>query len=72
MQQIECDVLVVGAGPAGNMTVRVAAENGVEVILLEEHSIPGSPVFCGEGISYSGIIEGGLEPVEPIVCNTRA
>jgi len=69
MQQIGCDVLVVGAGPAGSMASRVAAENGVEVILLEEHSVPGSPVYCGEGISYDGIIEGGLEPVEPIICN---
>ena len=68
MQQIDCDVLVVGAGPAGSMAARVAAENGLDVILLEEHSVPGTPVYCGEGISIDGIIEGGLEPVEPIIC----
>ena len=69
MQQIVCEVLVVGAGPAGSLAARVAAEKGINVILLEEHSVPGSPVFCGEGISFDGIIEGGLEPVEPIICH---
>ena len=68
MQQIGCDVLVVGAGPAGSMAARVAAEYKLDVILLEEHKVPGTPVYCGEGISVDGILESGLEPVEPIIC----
>jgi digeranylgeranylglycerophospholipid reductase len=68
MQQYQCDVLVVGAGPAGSMAAKTAAENGVDVIFIEEHNVPGSPVFCGEGLSIGGIKHGGLEPVEPYVC----
>ena len=36
-----CDVLVVGAGPAGLMAARVAAEAGLSVILADEHPVPG-------------------------------
>lgn len=68
MQQYQCDVLVVGAGPAGSMAAKTAAENGVDVIFIEEHKVPGTPVFCGEGLSIGGITHGGLEPVEPYVC----
>jgi digeranylgeranylglycerophospholipid reductase len=68
MQQYQCDVLIVGAGPAGSMAARSAAENGVDVIFIEEHKVPGSPVFCGEGLSIGGITNGGLEPVKPYVC----
>ncbi len=68
MQQYHSDVLVVGAGPAGSMAAKTVAENGVDVIFIEEHKIPGSPVFCGEGLSIGGILHGGLEPVKPYVC----
>lgn len=48
---IECDVLVVGAGPAGSMAAKTAAENGISVILIEEHCEIGVPVQCAEGIN---------------------
>jgi digeranylgeranylglycerophospholipid reductase len=62
-----CDVIVVGAGPAGSMAAKTAAENGVDIILIEEHKEPGTPVYCAEGLSISGIIDGGLEPVYPYI-----
>ena len=43
-----CDVLVVGAGPAGSMAARKAAEKGVSVILLERRDRVGTPVRCAE------------------------
>ena len=67
MQQYKCDVLVVGAGPTGSMAAKVAAEIGVEVIIIEEHETPGSPVYCAEGLSIGGILDGGLEAVPPYV-----
>ena len=67
MQQYKCDVLVVGAGPAGSMAAKVAAEKGVDVIIIEEHETPGTPVYCAEGLSIGGIEDGGLEPVAPYV-----
>jgi len=59
---------VVGAGPAGSLAARTAAENGVHVLLLEEHPKVGLPVYCAEGVSLKGIEDAGLEPKPPIVC----
>ena len=67
MQQYKCDVLVVGAGPAGSLAARATAEKGVDVIFIEEHKVPGTPVYCAEGLSIRGIKDGGLEPVLPYV-----
>ena len=67
MQSYQCDVLVVGAGPAGSMAARAAAEGGVDVTIIEEHPVAGTPVYCAEGLSIGGIVDGGLEPVEPYV-----
>lgn len=74
MQQIDCDVVVVGGGPAGSSAARVAAAAGAHTILLEEHPVIGSPVFCAEGLSLNGIKDAGLEPVAPLVAQkiTRA
>ncbi|WP_163849392.1 sarcosine oxidase subunit alpha family protein [Pseudooceanicola aestuarii] len=36
-----CDVLVIGAGPAGLMAARQAAEAGADVILADEDALPG-------------------------------
>jgi digeranylgeranylglycerophospholipid reductase len=43
-----CDVLVVGAGPAGSTAARFAARKGVSVILLERREHVGLPVRCAE------------------------
>ncbi len=42
------DLIVVGAGPAGSCAAAEAAKKGVEVLLLERKTIPGSPVQCAE------------------------
>jgi digeranylgeranylglycerophospholipid reductase len=67
MRQLDCEILVVGAGPAGSLAARTAAESGVEVILIEEHQEVGSPVYCAEGLSLGGIKDAGVEPKPPIV-----
>ncbi|WP_299874144.1 sarcosine oxidase subunit alpha family protein [uncultured Sulfitobacter sp.] len=41
-----CDVLVVGAGPAGLMAAWVAAQSGVEVILADEDALPGGRLMA--------------------------
>jgi len=46
-----CDLVVVGAGPAGATTARYAAERGLEVLLLEKRQEIGSAVRCAEGIN---------------------
>ncbi len=67
MQTYNCDILVVGAGPAGSMAARAAAEEGVDVIFIEEHKVPGTPVYCAEGLAAGGVKAGGIEPVSPYV-----
>ncbi|MBI4277776.1 MAG: NAD(P)/FAD-dependent oxidoreductase [Armatimonadetes bacterium] len=43
---MECDVLVVGAGPGGGMAALTAARLGLRTILLEEHAEVGCPAHC--------------------------
>lgn len=43
-----CDVLVVGAGPAGSMAARTAARKGVSVLILERRLRVGRPIRCAE------------------------
>lgn len=45
-----CDVLVVGAGPAGAMAARTAAEAGVRVLLVDAKRRIGSLPHCAEFI----------------------
>ena len=40
----EYDVIVVGAGPGGSIAARVAAENGLRVLLLEKRQEIGAPL----------------------------
>ena len=43
-----CDVLVVGAGPAGSAAARAAAVRGVSVLIVERRRRVGVPVRCAE------------------------
>ncbi len=49
------DVVVIGAGPAGSVSARFAAENGASVLILERDREAGIPVRCAEGVSLKGI-----------------
>lgn len=44
------DVIVVGAGPAGAVAARRAAESGLSTLLLEKRQEIGAPVRCAEAI----------------------
>jgi digeranylgeranylglycerophospholipid reductase len=68
MQTLHFDIIVVGAGPAGSMAARAAAEKDLDVVVLEEHPVAGTPVYCAEGLSIGGILDGGLEPDPEFVC----
>jgi digeranylgeranylglycerophospholipid reductase len=47
---MKCDVLVVGAGPAGSSAARAATEAGAHTIFIDKKKEIGVPVQCGEGI----------------------
>ncbi len=44
------DVVVIGAGPAGSVAARRAAEGGLSVLLIEKRQEIGAPVRCAEAI----------------------
>ncbi|MFH0818213.1 MAG: NAD(P)/FAD-dependent oxidoreductase [Candidatus Micrarchaeota archaeon] len=48
--ELNCDVLVVGCGPAGATAARAAALGGAKVICIEKKREIGNPVQCAEGI----------------------
>ena len=44
-----CDVLVVGAGPAGSAAAQMLARGGLDVVLVDAHAFPRDKV-CGDGL----------------------
>lgn len=56
MTQIEVDVLVIGAGPAGSMVARESSKNGAETLIIDKKAEIGTPKRCAEGI-MSGVLE---------------
>ena len=45
-----CDVLVVGAGPAGLMAAKTAAASGARVLMVDEMSVPGGSLNYSEAV----------------------
>ncbi len=48
---MNCDLIVVGAGPGGSMAAKTAALAGLKVVMLEKRQEIGDPVRCAEGVS---------------------
>lgn len=67
---MECDVLVLGAGPAGSCAARFLAEKNLNVILVEQHKRKdvGKKV-CGEGLTTIGLKRAGLYPPPKGLCS---
>ena len=47
---ISCDILVVGAGPAGGAAALTAARLGTRVLVVDRKQVVGVPVQCAEYI----------------------
>jgi digeranylgeranylglycerophospholipid reductase len=62
MRDMDVDVLVVGAGPAGSCSAKHAALNGARTLMIEKRQEIGSPVRCGEGIARAWLDELGIKP----------
>lgn len=64
----EYDVIVVGAGPAGSVAAKTAAEKGCRVLLLEKRPEIGVPIRCAEGTSKTELMK--FTEIDPaFVCN---
>ena len=44
------DVIVIGGGPAGSTFARIAAQDGMDVLVVDKRREIGVPVRCGEGL----------------------
>ncbi|MEW5759895.1 MAG: NAD(P)/FAD-dependent oxidoreductase [Candidatus Thermoplasmatota archaeon] len=67
--EMNYDVVVVGAGPAGSMAAKYAAIDGAKVLLIEKRQEIGSPVRCGEGIAKSSLSELEIKPDRKWIAN---
>jgi len=61
------DVVVVGAGPAGSITAKNAAQNGLDVLLIEKRQEIGDPVRCAEGVNKLSLRQ-HIEPDYRWIC----
>jgi digeranylgeranylglycerophospholipid reductase len=61
-KMIVTDILVIGAGPAGSIAAKTAAQNGAEVLLIDKKSEIGTPKRCAEGVSKEGLKNLKIEP----------
>lgn len=58
-----CDILIIGGGPAGLIAAREAARTararvaGISVVVIERDAAVGTPVRCGEGVGSDGLAE---------------
>lgn len=50
MKTHKCDILIVGAGPAGSSAALTAAHKGLQVLVIERRQTIGIPVRCAEFI----------------------
>ena len=67
MQEIETDVLVVGAGPGGSATAYHLARHGIDVTVIEKAAFPREKV-CGDGLtprSVKAIQDMGVDTEDP-------
>lgn len=62
------DVVVIGAGPAGATTARVAARGGLRVLLVDKRAELGAPTQCSGAISANALREGAVPIDDEYIC----
>ncbi|MEM3075896.1 MAG: NAD(P)/FAD-dependent oxidoreductase [Candidatus Bilamarchaeaceae archaeon] len=55
------DAIVIGGGPAGSSFARIAAEGGLNVLVIDKRKEIGVPVRCGEGLGAREVLAQGLD-----------
>jgi geranylgeranyl reductase family protein len=65
MERLSCDILVVGAGPAGSSAALAAAGRGLDVLVVERRDTIGVPVQCAEFVP--ALLLGEIDLVQNVV-----
>jgi flavin-dependent dehydrogenase len=68
-----CELLIIGAGPAGSAAARQLVRGGVEVLLVDQHA-PGRDKICGDGLipdahqalAKLGLLEAVMARAQPV------
>ncbi len=67
MIKTDYDIVVIGCGPAGTTTARVAAEKGLKVLLIDKRQELGAPIQCSGALSANALEEVGVKPISEFV-----
>ncbi len=67
MSTLAYDLVVVGSGPAGATTARIAAENGLHVLLVDKKQELGAPIQCSGAVSSHALEAAGVEADEEFI-----
>ena len=67
MPATEYDIVVIGCGPAGATTARVAAERGLRVLLVDKKQELGAPIQCSGAVSAHALRDARLDPHDDFV-----
>ncbi len=68
-ESVDYDVVVVGCGPAGATTARVAAERGLRVLLVDKKQELGAPIQCSGAVSAHALRDAGVTPDNEFVAS---
>ena len=68
MNKFEYDVLIVGAGPAGNTLAYKLAKDGLSVALIDKQKLPRRKI-CAGGISRKTLLQIGYD-IGPVIEKT--
>lgn len=61
MKDFDHDIIVIGGGPTGATFSRIAAQAGLDVLVIDKRKEIGNPVRCGEALGVTEPAREGLE-----------
>lgn len=66
---MDYDVVVVGSGPAGATTARVAAERGLRVLMVDKKQELGAPIQCSGAVSAHALRDTNVAPSDEFIAS---
>jgi len=61
------DLLIIGSGPAGSTTARIAAAQGLKVLLIDKRQELGTPIQCSGAVSRHALLEVDVTPEQEFI-----